>query len=93
MWPVPKDRRFLGLSAYYQQFVKEFAQITKPLNQLMEFQTTFHQTNECQQGFEDLNKELCSLSTLEFPDSKKQFIKHRRRKKAIGSVLSQVDNG
>ncbi len=53
--PVPKNiheiRSFLGLCSYYQRFVKRFAQITKPLNLLTEFQTTFHRTSECQQVF------------------------------------------
>ncbi len=51
MRSVSKDehevRSFLGLCSYYRRFINGFAQITKPLNQLTEFQTTFHWTNEC----------------------------------------------
>jgi len=38
-WPTPqcvKDiQKFLGLANYYQQFVKDFAKIAKPLHQLV----------------------------------------------------------
>ncbi len=98
MWPAPTNahevRRFLGLCSYYRRFVKGFAQITKPLNQLAEFQTTFQCTNECQQAFEDLKKKLCSPPILAFPDPKKQFILDTdASQRALGRIFSQVDNG
>jgi len=38
-WPIPKTvkdvRKFLGLTNYYRQFVKDFAKIAQPLNNLM----------------------------------------------------------
>ena len=37
-WPAPKMvrdvRKFLGLTNYYRQFVKDFAKIAQPLNNL-----------------------------------------------------------
>jgi len=37
-WPIPKTvrdvRKFLGLTNYYRQFVKDFAKIAQPLNNL-----------------------------------------------------------
>jgi len=37
-WPVPKTvrdvRKFLGLTNYYRQFIKNFATLAKPLNML-----------------------------------------------------------
>jgi len=37
-WPVPKMvrdvRKFLGLANYYRQFVKDFAKLARPLNNL-----------------------------------------------------------
>ena len=38
-WPIPKMvrdiRKFLGLVNYYRQFVKDFAKLARPLNNLM----------------------------------------------------------
>ena len=37
-WPVPKTvkdvRKFLGLTNYYRRFIKDFAQVARPLNML-----------------------------------------------------------
>jgi len=37
-WPIPKTvrdvRKFLGLTNYYRQFVKDFAKLARPLNNL-----------------------------------------------------------
>jgi len=37
-WPIPKTvkdvRKFLGLADYYRQFVKDFAKLARPLNNL-----------------------------------------------------------
>ena len=38
-WPVSKSvkdvQKFLGLTNYYRQFVKDFARITRPLHEMM----------------------------------------------------------
>ena len=38
-WPEPKNikdvRKFLGLANYYQRFIKDFAQVARPINTLM----------------------------------------------------------
>ena len=37
-WPIPKTvrdvRKFLGLANYYRHFVKDFAKVARPLNNL-----------------------------------------------------------
>jgi len=39
-WPQPKNvkdiRKFLGLANYYRRFIKDFAQVTRPMNVLMQ---------------------------------------------------------
>jgi len=38
-WPEPKNvkdvRKFLGLTNYYRRFIKDFAQVARPINMLM----------------------------------------------------------
>jgi len=38
-WPEPKNikdiRKFLGLANYYRRFIKDFAQVARPINMLM----------------------------------------------------------
>jgi len=38
-WPEPKNvkdiRKFLGLANYYRRFIKNFAQVARPMNMLM----------------------------------------------------------
>ena len=38
-WPEPKNvkdvRKFLGLTNYYRRFIKDFAQVARPINTLM----------------------------------------------------------
>ena len=38
-WPEPKNvkdiRKFLGLANYYRRFIKDFAQIARPMNMLI----------------------------------------------------------
>ena len=50
-WPTPTStkevQQFLGLANYYRRFIKDFAQIAKPLHKLTE-QTSFLWTTECQ---------------------------------------------
>jgi len=37
-WPEPKNvkdvRKFLGLANYYRRFIKDFAQVARPMNML-----------------------------------------------------------
>ena len=68
-WPVPKTvtevRSFLGFTNYYHKFIPWYAQVAKPLNQLVsrdnanKKKTLVNWTSECQDAFEHL-KCLCS---------------------------------
>ena len=68
-WPQPKNvtqvRSFLGFCNYYRKFIKGYAQIAKPLYQLIAGDNTRKKMNEiewidhCEEAFLKL-KEICS---------------------------------
>ena len=97
-WPVPRNakqiRSFLGLCSYYRRFVKNFAEIAKPLHELYEKNTKFLWTPECQKSFESLKDSLTSSPILGFPIPSVQFILDTdASNQSVGAVLSQDQNG
>ena len=65
-WPIQKDkhelRSFLGLATYYRRFVKNFAEVARPLHQLTENNRVFNWSKQCDSAFEQLKRELASIS-------------------------------
>ena len=63
-WPVPKTvrdvRKFLGLTNYYRQFVKDFAKIAQPLNNLTRKKEKWKWESEQHEAFEQLKKVFTS---------------------------------
>ena len=97
-WPVPKTvkqvRSFLGLCSYYRRFVKNFADIARPLHQLTEANRKFDWTDSCQQSFNTLKTALTSAPILSYPTSDDPFILDTdASNEGMGAVLSQVQNG
>lgn len=93
-WPVPRDkteiRAFLGLCSYYRRFVKNFADIAKPLHRLTEEKRQFIWDEDCEAAFLNLKKRLCETPILGFPDTENQFIVDTDASNTgIGGVLSQ----
>ena len=95
-WPTPTStkevQQFLGLANYYRRFIKDFAQIAKPLHKLTERTSSFLWTTECQKSFEILRHLLSSPPILSYPDFTKPFILDTDASNdGIGGVLSQLD--
>ena len=95
-WPVPttkkETRQFLGFASYYRRFLKDFAQIARPLHRLTEKTASFVWTPECQDAFDRLRRCLCSAPVLAYPDFRKPFILDMDASNmGIGGVLAQVD--
>lgn len=93
-WPVPKDktqvRAFLGLCSYYRRFVKNFADIAKPLHKLTEEKRQFCWDENCDVAFQELKKRLCNTPILGYPDTENDFIVDTDASNTgIGGVLSQ----
>ena len=51
LWPTPKStkevQQFLGLAGYYRRFIRNFAEIARPLHRLTERNATFQWSTEC----------------------------------------------
>jgi len=91
-WPVPKMvrdvRKFLGLTNYYRQFVKDFAKLAWPLNNLTRKEEKWRWGSEQQEAFEQLKQVFTSRLLLVVPDINKEFrVKADASNFAIGGVL------
>lgn len=97
-WPTPKTvkeiRSFLGLCSYYRRFIKNFAEIAKPLHQLTEKGKQFLWTEKCEDAFSTLKEKLVSSPILAYPKEEGMFILDTDAcDTGIGAVLSQVQEG
>uniref|UniRef100_A0A8C6LWT6 ribonuclease H n=1 Tax=Nothobranchius furzeri TaxID=105023 RepID=A0A8C6LWT6_NOTFU len=70
---VSKLRSFLGVFNYSRQFVEHYAEISRPLTNLLKVVVTFEWAEQQQQAMNDLKAALCSAPCLELPDCDKEF--------------------
>ena len=96
--PIPTNpsevKSFLGLCSYYRRYVKNFAEIARPLHKASEETTAFNWTLEAQDASETLKSRLTTTPTLAFPMMKEPFILYTDTSlTAMGAVLSQVQDG
>ena len=96
-WPIPLStrevQRFLGFASYYRRFIRDFAQIAKPLHRLTERARAFHWTADCQSAFEELRHHLSTAPVLAHPNFSRPFILDTDASDTgIGAVLSQIDD-
>lgn len=95
MYPVPTNgsetKRFVAFANYYRKFIKNFAELTAPLNRLSRKGVEFIWSNECQVAFETLKYSLSNPPILQYPDfsENSKFILHTDASGyAVGAVLS-----
>ena len=96
-WPTPTSTRevqqFLGFASYYRRFIRDFAQIAKPLHRLTERGSSFRWNDDCQVAFDTLRKLLTSAPVLAYPDFDCKFILDMDASDSgIGAVLSQINS-
>ena len=92
-WPIPKTvrdvRKFLGLANYYRCFVKDFAKLARPLNNLTRKEEKWRWKDEQQKVFEQLKMVFTSRPLLVAPDLVQEFrVEADASNFATGGVLS-----
>jgi len=76
-WPEPKNvkdvRKFLGLTNYYRRFIKDFAQVARPINMLMRKDVKWQWGVEQQKAFDKLKRVFTTKPVLAVLDLDKEF--------------------
>lgn len=96
-FPVPSDvssvRSFLGLTGYYRKFVEHYATIATPLHDLLQKDTPFNWTSDCQSAFETLKSRLVSAPILCHFDNNLPIVLHcDASNRGLGAVCSHFIN-
>ena len=95
-WPAPQNikqlRSFLGFGNFYRKFIRKYADIARPLNELLRKDTPFIWTQETDKSFNTLKKRFTEEPVLAMPDITRPFqIEADASKYASGAVLTQLD--
>jgi len=92
-WPEPKNvkdvRKFLGLTNYYRRFIKDFAQVARPINELTRKDVKWQWGVEQQKAFNELKRVFTTKPVLVVLDLDKEFrVEADVSNYATGGVLS-----
>ena len=66
-------RKFLGLTNYYRRFIKDFAQVARPINMLMRKDVKWQWGVEQQKAFDKLKRVFTTKPVLAVLDLDKEF--------------------
>ena len=101
-WPVPKTvtqvRSFLGFTNYYRRFIRGYAKVAKPVNNLIQGENSKKKnkhkkvewSSECQEAFEELKRLCTTTPVLAYADYKKWFkVSTDISEKGLGVALYQ----
>ena len=109
-WPIPDNvkalRSFLSFTGYYRRFIKDYAKIVKPLNDLLVGHPTHKVPNSKKRkpipwqwgefqdrAFNTLTEKLASPPILAYADFSKPFVLHTDASgDGLGAVLYQEQN-
>jgi hypothetical protein len=86
-------RTFLGLGGYYRRFIEGFSKLSKLLTTLTRKNACFVWTDECEQSFQELKRQLVTAPVLALPTEFGNFLVcSDASKKGLGCVLMQNGN-
>jgi hypothetical protein len=84
----------LGHTRYYRKFIKGYAQITAPMENLLKKDSQFGWTDECEQSFNTLKQKMVYAPILVFPDWSREFHVHVNASSiTLGAVLAKPGEG
>jgi hypothetical protein len=90
---VTNIRSFLGLTWYYQKYIKEYSRLAGPLFELTKKDVSFVWNQDCQRAFDALKRALVGAPILVRPDFKKPFcLDVDWSTKGVGAILSQRED-
>ena len=97
-FPTPTNqthvKSFLGLASYYRRYVKDFAEIARPLHKASETSSEFQWNDAAQNSFDSLKHRLTTTPILAYPSLQKPFVLYTDASQfAMGAVLAQEQNG
>ena len=95
-YPIPKTIKeicsLVSFCSYYRKFVRNFAQIAKPLTTMLEKGSSFHWTLDCQRAFDALRNHLSKETSLNLPNFNLPFrLFCDTSGVELGAMLSQLD--
>lgn len=94
-YPIPRTAKqiksFLGLIGYYRKFIRDFAEITKPMTKCLKKNAIINiHDPDYKESFQLCKEVLTNDPILQYPDFSKSFILTTDASNvAIGAVLSQ----
>lgn len=96
-WPTPRNLRdvrgFLGFANFYRRFIRYFAGIARPLNDLTRKDTPFHWSSPQQTAFEELRTSFITAPILRLWDPERPTrIEVDASGYATGGTLSQLQD-
>jgi len=90
---VKNIRKFLGLANYYRRFIKNFAQVARPMNVLTRKDIKWQWKEEQQKAFDELKRIFMTKPVLVALDLDKEFrIEADALNYTTGGVLSMKDS-
>ena len=95
-WPTPKSqkdlRKWLGLAKYLHKYSENYAEMARPLTNLLKNDVIWSWSGEAQQAFEAIKLSLQSAPMLALPDEDRSFsVVCDASDFAIGCALLQLD--
>jgi hypothetical protein len=87
-------RSFLGLASFYRRLISKFAEVAKPLAELIKKGSPFRWDARQKTALKMLKEALTTESVLAYPDFTSEFVLTTVAcKVAAAAILSQVEGG